>query len=128
MEATNGSPQPGVRLGTRVDRVPSKPVEREADGRYALHLWLQHEGKFGGDLALRLSPAEAESLHAQLCYALDGEAARRRGGDRCPSRRRHRHRHRHRKPYAALPRTRPGPHSRPRDVERMSRPRFHPPA
>lgn len=70
MEATSSIP-----LGTRVSRVPSKPVERETDGHYALHLWLQHEGKFGGDLALRLSPAEAESLHAQLCYALDGEPA-----------------------------------------------------
>lgn len=52
--------------GLRVDRVPSKPVQREPDGQYAIHLWLQRDGRFDGDLALRLSPAEAESLHAQL--------------------------------------------------------------
>jgi hypothetical protein len=34
-------------------------------------LWLQRDGRFDMDLPLRLSPAEAETLHAQLCYALD---------------------------------------------------------
>lgn len=56
--------------GLRVNRVPGKPVQREADGRYALHLWLQQDGRFDGDLALRLTPSEAEILHAQLCFAL----------------------------------------------------------
>ncbi|MCT2589440.1 hypothetical protein LHJ74_05760 [Streptomyces sp. N2-109] len=63
----------GVPRGLCVRRVPSKPVRRQADGRYALHLWLQRDGKFDCDLALHLSPAEAEALHAQLCFALDGE-------------------------------------------------------
>lgn len=57
----------------RISRVPGKPVQREADGRYAVHLWLQQHGRFDGDCALRLSPAEAEVLHAQLCYALGDE-------------------------------------------------------
>ncbi|MDT0379708.1 hypothetical protein RM572_13115 [Streptomyces sp. DSM 42041] len=56
--------------GLRVHRVPGKPLRREEDGRYALHLWLQQDGRFDGDLALRMSPAEAELLHAQLCFAL----------------------------------------------------------
>lgn len=54
-----------------VSRVPSKPVRREPDGRLAIDLWLQRDGSFAGDLALRLTPAEAEMLHAQLCFALD---------------------------------------------------------
>ncbi|MEV0263067.1 hypothetical protein AB0I49_17275 [Streptomyces sp. NPDC050617] len=51
--------------------MPSKPVRREEDGRIAIHLWLQCDGEFGGDVTLRLAPADAELLHAQLCYALD---------------------------------------------------------
>lgn len=69
----------GSRL--RISRVPGKPVRREADGRFAIDLWLIRAGTFDTDLALRLTPAEAESLHAQLCFALDdvppAEAARR---------------------------------------------------
>ncbi|GAB2776444.1 hypothetical protein [Streptomyces daliensis] len=61
--------------GLHVSRVPSKPVQREADGRLAIHLWLRKGGTFDGDLALRLSPAEAELLHAQLCFALAEEPA-----------------------------------------------------
>jgi hypothetical protein len=70
---TNVPHPPSTPPGLRINRVPSKPVQREADGRYAIHLWLQQHGKFEGDLALRLSPAEAETLHAQLCFALDKE-------------------------------------------------------
>ncbi|MGW7518774.1 hypothetical protein ACWGJ2_24620 [Streptomyces sp. NPDC054796] len=58
-----------------VSRVPGKPVRREADGRLAVHLWLRKGGTFDGDLALRLGPAEAEPLHAQLCFALAAEPA-----------------------------------------------------
>ncbi|GAA0350359.1 hypothetical protein GCM10010319_29040 [Streptomyces blastmyceticus] len=58
--------------GLRISRVPSKPVRREPDGSLAIPLWLQREGRFDADIALRLSPAEAELLHAQLCRALDG--------------------------------------------------------
>ncbi|HCA85378.1 MAG TPA: hypothetical protein DEQ61_07720 [Streptomyces sp.] len=55
----------------RLSRVPSKSVLREPDGNLAIPLWLQRDGKFDADLALRLTPAEAELLHAQLCFALD---------------------------------------------------------
>ncbi|MFE1174971.1 hypothetical protein [Streptomyces sp. NPDC058773] len=51
--------------------MPSKPVQREDDGQIAIHLWLRRDGKFDGDVALRLAPGEAELLHAQLCYVLD---------------------------------------------------------
>lgn len=61
--------------GMRVSRVPNRPVRREGDGCLAVDLWLQRDGTFAADLALRLSPAEAEMLHAQLCYALDNESA-----------------------------------------------------
>ncbi|MDJ1138378.1 hypothetical protein [Streptomyces iconiensis] len=59
--------------GLRISRVPGKPLHRDADGRYAIPLWLLRNGKFDGDIALQLSPAEAEMLHAQLCFALDVE-------------------------------------------------------
>jgi hypothetical protein len=59
--------------GLRISRVPGKPVQRDPDGRYAIHLWLRHEGRFDGDVVLQLSPLETELLHAQLCYALDEE-------------------------------------------------------
>ncbi|MEU0372093.1 hypothetical protein ABZ070_17875 [Streptomyces sp. NPDC006283] len=55
--------------------MPSKPVRREEDGTIAVGLWLHREGVFDSDAALRLPPAEAEILHAQLCYPLDDETA-----------------------------------------------------
>jgi len=54
--------------------VPTKPVQREPDGRLTVHLWLQQDGRFSGDVPLRLSPGEAELLHAQLCFVLDDAA------------------------------------------------------
>lgn len=59
----------------QISRVPSKPVRRDEDGALTIDLWLRRDGGFESDLALRLSPAEAEVLHAQLCYALDDETA-----------------------------------------------------
>ncbi|MFD9134318.1 hypothetical protein ACFVZA_18135 [Streptomyces bottropensis] len=59
----------------RISRVPSKPVRREEDGARAIDLWLTRDGGSEVDLALRLTPAEAEALHAQLCYALDDATA-----------------------------------------------------
>jgi len=58
--------------GWRIDRVPAKPVRRAEDGRIAVPLWLLRDGEYHSDLDLRLSPAEAEVLHAQLSYVLDG--------------------------------------------------------
>lgn len=59
----------------RVSRVPSKPVRREVDGSLSIDLWFRRDGAFEADAALRLTPAEAETLHAQLCYALDDTTA-----------------------------------------------------
>lgn len=58
-----------------VSRVPGKPVRREGNGSLAIDLWLCRDGVFDSDIALRLTPAEAEVLHAQLCYALDDDTA-----------------------------------------------------
>ncbi|ATW49697.1 hypothetical protein CGZ69_19210 [Streptomyces peucetius subsp. caesius ATCC 27952] len=57
-----------------VSRVPGKRVRREQDGKLTIDLWLCRDGAFDADLPLRLTPAEAEVLHAQLCYALDDES------------------------------------------------------
>lgn len=59
----------------QVSRVPSKPVRRDEDGTLTIDLWLRRGGEFASDLALRLTAAEAEVLHAQLCYALDDATA-----------------------------------------------------
>ncbi|UQA94511.1 hypothetical protein [Streptomyces halobius] len=59
--------------GLRISRVPGKPVRRDEYGDYEIPLWLRHDGKFDGDITLLLTPAETEQLHAQLCFALDGE-------------------------------------------------------
>ncbi|MFD0072967.1 hypothetical protein ACFVIY_11060 [Streptomyces sp. NPDC127166] len=57
----------------QVSRVPGKRVRRERDGNLTIDLWLCRDGAFDADLPLRLTPAEAEVLHAQLCYALDDD-------------------------------------------------------
>ncbi|MFE7810525.1 hypothetical protein ACFU5P_00735 [Streptomyces sp. NPDC057433] len=67
------SGKPTVRV--QVNRVPGKPVRRQDDGTLAIDLWLCRDGVFDSDAALRLTPAEAEVLHAQLCYALDDDTA-----------------------------------------------------
>ncbi|MGX4691251.1 hypothetical protein [Streptomyces sp. JNUCC 63] len=65
------STAPNARV--QVSRVPSKPVRRQDDGTIAIDLWLRRDGVFDADAALRLTSAEAELLHAQLCYALADE-------------------------------------------------------
>ncbi|MCQ6552393.1 hypothetical protein NPS70_04145 [Streptomyces sp. C10-9-1] len=55
----------------RISRVPGKPVRRDRDGGLVVDLWLTRAGAFATDLPLRLTPDEAEVLHAQLCFALD---------------------------------------------------------
>ncbi|WP_156725674.1 hypothetical protein [Streptomyces apocyni] len=70
--------------GPHISRVPGKPVERDADGRLTIPLWLQQDGRFGTDLTLRLTPAEAEALHAQLCFALDADPVTTPPGDPTP--------------------------------------------
>ncbi|PIM71043.1 hypothetical protein CTU88_21445 [Streptomyces sp. JV178] len=45
------------------------------DDDVRLPLWLLYDGEHRADTVFRLSPAEAEQLHAELCYALgEGEA------------------------------------------------------
>ena len=61
--------------GWRIDRVPAKPVRRAEDGRVSVPLWLLRDGVYHSDLDLRLSPAEAEVLQAQLSRALDDGTA-----------------------------------------------------
>ncbi|WP_221356780.1 hypothetical protein [Streptomyces beigongshangae] len=58
-----------------VSRVPSKPVRRDESGALVVDLWLSRDAEFASDLSLGLTPAEAEVLHAQLCYVLDDETA-----------------------------------------------------
>ncbi|GCD44658.1 hypothetical protein [Streptomyces paromomycinus] len=58
-----------------VSRVPRKPLRHDEDGTFAIDLWVRRDGAFDSDVALYLSAAEAETLHAQLCYALDDETA-----------------------------------------------------
>lgn len=36
-------------------------------------MWLTRDGVYHSDLDLRLSPDEAQTLHAQLSHALDGD-------------------------------------------------------
>lgn len=55
--------------GWRVDRIPGKRVTATDDG-VRLPLWLLHDGEHKADTLFRLSPSEAEQLHAELCYAL----------------------------------------------------------
>ncbi len=59
----------------QISRVPSKPVRRDEDGTLTIDLWLTKDGGFESDIPLRLTGAEAEVLHAQLCYALDDSTA-----------------------------------------------------
>lgn len=62
-----------VPRGWRIEQIPGKPVHRQpADRtrRFVLPLWLLRDGEHVTDLALTMSPAEAELLHAQLCRAL----------------------------------------------------------
>jgi hypothetical protein len=54
----------------RIDRVPAKPVRIAEDGRISVPLWPLSDGVYHSDVDVRLSPAEAEALHAQLTVAL----------------------------------------------------------
>ncbi|MCT2592235.1 hypothetical protein LHJ74_20405 [Streptomyces sp. N2-109] len=56
--------------GWSVVLVPGVPLLREADGRCRLALRLCRDGVPRADLNLNLSPAEAETLHAQCSRAL----------------------------------------------------------
>ncbi|NLU71565.1 hypothetical protein HCC61_02480 [Streptomyces sp. HNM0575] len=64
----------------RIDRVPAEPVSRAQDGAVSVPLRLLHDGVHHSDLDLRLPPAEAETLHAQLSRVLVGDTAPRPAG------------------------------------------------
>lgn len=65
---------PNPAKGWRIDRIPGKRVTATEEG-VRLPLWLLYDGEHKADTVIRLSPAEAEQLHAELCYALgEGEA------------------------------------------------------
>jgi hypothetical protein len=62
---------PNPAKGWRIDRIPGKRVTA-ADEGVRLPLWLLYDGEHKADALFRLSQAEAEQLHAELCYVLDG--------------------------------------------------------
>ncbi|GAB2835294.1 hypothetical protein [Streptomyces daliensis] len=63
------------RTGWQVHRVPNTAVSWDGEGRVTVPLWLLRDGEHHSDLPLTLSAAEAEFLHAQLCYVLDSAPA-----------------------------------------------------
>lgn len=72
---TTRAPSPAVRAerGFRIERIPGRPLRALEDGRIAVPLWIVKDGKHAGDTEMVMSIAEAEQLHASLCYALDGQ-------------------------------------------------------
>ncbi|MFD7922956.1 hypothetical protein ACFV3R_27520 [Streptomyces sp. NPDC059740] len=60
--------------GWRIDRIPGKRVSADESGLH-LPLWLLHDGRHKADVTLRMSYAEAEHLHAELCYTLSSDQA-----------------------------------------------------
>ncbi|MFC0600317.1 hypothetical protein [Streptomyces palmae] len=57
----------------QLGRVPGRPLRRDGDEHLVLPLWIAREGEVIGTSELALTTAEAEQLHAALCYALDGK-------------------------------------------------------
>ncbi|MFD8383239.1 hypothetical protein ACFV2X_32815 [Streptomyces sp. NPDC059679] len=56
--------------GWQVGRVPGRGLHRTCDGELALPLQISSDGHHHAITELELTPAEAEQLHAALCYAL----------------------------------------------------------
>ncbi|MFJ5225905.1 hypothetical protein [Streptomyces sp. NPDC088400] len=59
----------------RIAPVPSRSLRREQDGQLALTFQIVRHRKHVALAPLLLTAAEAEKLHADLCYALDKEPA-----------------------------------------------------
>ncbi|MFC0599397.1 hypothetical protein [Streptomyces palmae] len=57
----------------QIGLVSKRGLRREGDERFVLPLWIAREGNPLGTSELVLTVAEAEQLHAALCYALDGK-------------------------------------------------------
>ncbi len=59
----------------QIEALPSERLRRDRDGHVRLLLRVDHQGEHAATVPLILTMVEAEGLHAQLCYALDGEPA-----------------------------------------------------
>ncbi len=57
----------------RIGPVPGRGLRRATDGELALPLQISRGGQHCAIAELELTPAEAESLHAALCYALSDQ-------------------------------------------------------
>ncbi|AQA15734.1 hypothetical protein DNK48_06100 [Streptomyces malaysiensis subsp. malaysiensis] len=65
----------GASEGWQVGPVPGRGLRRERDGHLALPLQVVRSGQHVALASLLLTVAEAEQLHAALCYALGAEPA-----------------------------------------------------
>lgn len=65
----------GASAEWQVGPVPGRGLRRERDGHLALPLQVVRSGQHLALTSLVLSVAEAEQLHAALCYALGTEPA-----------------------------------------------------
>lgn len=65
----------GVSKEWHIGPVPGLGLRRDKDGHLVLPLAVAHRGKHLALAPLELTVAEAEQLHAALCYALGGEPA-----------------------------------------------------
>ncbi|MES4901156.1 MULTISPECIES: hypothetical protein [unclassified Streptomyces] len=54
----------------QIGPVPGRGLHRTHEGELALPLRISHGGQHRAIAELELTPAEAEQLHAALCYAL----------------------------------------------------------
>ncbi|MFE4370455.1 hypothetical protein ACFRMN_19855 [Streptomyces sp. NPDC056835] len=57
----------------QIGPVAGQSLSRDQNGQLTLPLQVVHLGKHVATSSLLLTVAEAEQLHASLCYALDGE-------------------------------------------------------
>ncbi|MFE4945775.1 hypothetical protein [Streptomyces sp. NPDC056641] len=63
-------------LEWQIGPVSGQSLSRDQNGQLTLPLQVVHLGKHVANSPLLLTVAEAEQLHASLCYALDGEPMR----------------------------------------------------
>ncbi|MDX3226757.1 hypothetical protein [Streptomyces sp. ME19-01-6] len=59
--------------GWRIGPVPGRGQRRTCEGELALPLQISSDGQHRAIAELELTPAQAEQLHAALCYALGGQ-------------------------------------------------------
>ncbi|RKN43232.1 hypothetical protein D7294_10975 [Streptomyces hoynatensis] len=61
-KGTTANPAQGV----RIERLPSRPLQRTEAGRIALPLWVLNDGEHVGDGALVMTCDEAAELHREI--------------------------------------------------------------